>query len=352
MHDFDYDKAPEKLLTPQIVQLLGQIREEKGKQELFLEAHTDDLKSFLEIAKIQSTGASNRIEGIYTSDQRLHELVAQKAEPRNRSEEEIVGYREVLATIYESYDYISVRPNMILQLHRDLYAYSKSAVGGQYKNADNVIAETDEKGERKVHFQPVPAFQTAEAMDQLCDAMNRAWDEERFDRFLLIPMFILDFLCIHPFNDGNGRMSRLLTLLLLYKTNCIVGKYVSVEMLIEKTKETYYEALQRSSYGWHEGDNDYVPFVSYYLGIILKAYRDFESRVSLMQDRSLSKPERIRAVIDGHIGKITKKQLLEQCPDISTTTIERTLGDLVKSGYLRKVGAGRATAYVKAEMME
>ena len=349
MHDFDYDKAPEKLLTPQIVQLLGQIREEKGKQELFLEAHTDDLKSLLEIAKIQSTGASNRIEGIYTSDQRLHELVAQKAEPRNRSEEEIAGYREVLATIHESYDYIPVRPNMILQLHRDLYAYSKSAVGGQYKNADNVIAETDEKGERKVRFQPVPAFQTAEAMDQLCDAMNRAWDEERFDRFLLIPMFILDFLCIHPFNDGNGRMSRLLTLLLLYKTNCIVGKYVSVEMLIEKTKETYYEALQRSSYGWHEGDNDYVPFVSYYLGIILKAYRDFESRVSLMQDRSLSKPERVRAVIDGHIGKITKKQLLEQCPDISTTTIERTLGDLVKSGYIKKVGAGRATAYVKVE---
>lgn len=352
MHDFDYDKAPEKLLTPHIVQLLGQIREEKGKQELFLEAHIDDLKSLLEIAKIQSTGASNRIEGIYTSDQRLHELVAQKAEPRNRSEEEIAGYREVLATIHESYDYIPVRPNMILQLHRDLYAYSKSAVGGQYKNADNVIAETDEKGERKVRFQPVPAFKTAEAMDQLCDAMNRAWDEERFDRFLLIPMFILDFLCIHPFNDGNGRMSRLLTLLLLYKTNCIVGKYVSVEMLIEKTNETYYEALQRSSYGWHEGDNDYVPFVSCYLGIILKAYRDFESRVSLMQDRSLSKPERIRAVIDGHIGKITKKQLLEQCPDISTTTIERTLGDLVKSGYLRKVGAGRATAYVKAEVME
>lgn len=352
MHDFDYDKAPEKLLTPQIVQLLGQIREEKGKQELFLEAHTDDLKSLLEIAKIQSTGASNRIEGIYTSDQRLHELVAQKAEPRNRSEEEIAGYREVLATIHESYDYIPVRPNTILQLHRDLYAYSKSAVGGQYKNADNVIAEKDEKGERKVRFQPVPAFQTAEAMDQLCDAMNRAWDEERFDRFLLIPMFILDFLCIHPFNDGNGRMSRLLTLLLLYKTNCIVGKYVSVERLIEKTKETYYEALQRSSYGWHEGDNDYVPFVSYYLGIILKAYRDFERRVSLMQDRSLTKPERIRAVIDGHIGKITKKQLLEQCPDISQTTIERTLGELVKSGYLKKVGAGRATAYVKVEMMK
>lgn len=352
MHHFDYDKAPEKLLTPQIVQLLGQIREEKGKQELFLEANADELKSLLEIAKIQSTGASNRIEGIYTSEQRLQELVAQKAEPRNRSEEEIAGYREVLATIHESYDYIPVRPNMLLQLHRDLYAYSRSAAGGQYKNGDNVIAETDESGNRRVRFQPVPAFQTAEAMDALCDEMNRAWNDEKFDKLLLMPLFILDFLCIHPFNDGNGRMSRLLTLLLLYKNGCIVGKYISIEMLIEKSKETYYEALQRSSYGWHENANDYAPFVSYYLGIVLKAYREFESRVRLMQDRSLSKPERIRTVIDGHIGKISKKQLAEQCPDISLTTIERTLGELVKSGYIKKVGAGRATAYVKAEDVE
>lgn len=352
MHHFDYDKAPEKLLTPQIVQLLGQIREEKGKQELFLEANADELKSLLEIAKIQSTGASNRIEGIYTSEQRLQELVAQKAEPRNRSEEEIAGYREVLATIHESYDYIPVRPNMLLQLHRDLYAYSRSAAGGQYKNADNVIAETDESGNRRVRFQPVPAFQTAEAMDALCDEMNRAWNDEKFDKLLLMPLFILDFLCIHPFNDGNGRMSRLLTLLLLYKNDCIVGKYISIEMLIEKSKETYYEALQHSSHGWHKNANDYAPFVSYYLGIVLKAYREFESRVRLMQDRSLSKPERIRTVIDGHIGKISKKQLAEQCPDISLTTIERTLGELVKSGYIKKVGAGRATAYVKAEDVE
>lgn len=352
MHHFDYERTPEKLLTPQIVQLLGQIREEKGKQELFLEANVDELKHLLEIAKIQSTGASNRIEGIYTSDLRLKELVSEKAEPRNRSEEEIAGYREVLATIHESYDYIPVKPNMLLQLHRDLYSYSKSAVGGKYKNDDNVITETDEAGVRKVRFQPVPAFQTAEAMDQLCDEMNKAWQDEKFDKLLLIPMFILDFLCIHPFNDGNGRMSRLLTLLFLYKNGCIVGKYISIEMLIEKTKETYYEALQRSSYGWHEDINDYVPFVSYYLGIVLKAYREFESRVKLMQDRSLSKPKRIKAVIDGHIGKITKRQLVEQCPDISLTTIERALGDLVKSGYIKKVGAGRSTAYIKADYLE
>lgn len=352
MHCFDYKKDPEKLLTPQIVQLLGQIREEKGKQELFLEANIDELKSLLEIAKIQSTGASNRIEGIYTSDQRLQELVSHKAEPRNRSEEEIAGYREVLSVIHESYDYIPVRSNMILQLHRDLYSYSTGASGGQYKTADNIIAETDIDGNSRVRFQPVSAFQTADAMEQLCDEMYKAWNNEIFDKLLLIPMFILDFLCIHPFNDGNGRMSRLLTLLLLYKSGCIVGKYVSVEMIIEKTKETYYEALQQSSFGWHENENDYVPFVSYYLGIILKFYREFESRVELLQNRSLSKPERIKTIIDGHIGKISKKQIAEQCPDISVTTIERTLADLVKTGYIKKTGAGRATAYIKSDVLD
>lgn len=352
MHCFDYKKDPEKLLTPQIVQLLGQIREEKGKQELFLEANIDELKSLLEIAKIQSTGASNRIEGIYTSDQRLQELVSHKAKPRNRSEEEIAGYREVLSVIHESYDYIPVRSNMILQLHRDLYSYSTGASGGQYKTADNIIAETDIDGNSRVRFQPVSAFQTADAMEQLCDEMYKAWNNEIFDKLLLIPMFILDFLCIHPFNDGNGRMSRLLTLLLLYKSGCIVGKYVSVEMIIEKTKETYYEALQQSSFGWHENENDYVPFVSYYLGIILKSYREFESRVELLQNRSLSKPERIKTIIDGHIGKISKKQIAEQCPDISVTTIERTLADLVKTGYIKKTGAGRATAYIKSDVLD
>ncbi len=352
MHCFDYKKDPEKLLTPQIVQLLGQIREEKGKQELFLEANIDELKSLLEIAKIQSTGASNRIEGIYTSDQRLQELVSHKAEPRNRSEEEIAGYREVLSVIHESYDYIPVRSNMILQLHRDLYSYSTGASGGQYKTADNIIAETDIDGNSRVRFQPVSAFQTADAMEQLCDEMYKAWNDEIFDKLLLISMFILDFLCIHPFNDGNGRMSRLLTLLLLYKSGCIVGKYVSVEMIIEKTKETYYEALQQSSFGWHENENDYVPFVAYYLGIILKSYREFESRVELLQNRSLSKPERIKTIIDGHIGKISKKQIAEQCPDISVTTIERTLADLVKTGYIKKTGAGRATAYIKSDVLD
>lgn len=347
MRDFDYITSPAKLLTPEIVQMVASIHEHKGKQELFLEANIDELKTLLEVALIQSTGASNRIEGIFTSDKRLEELVSQKAEPRNRSEQEIAGYREVLATIHESYEYINPRPNIILQLHRDLYSYSQGAAGGSYKNSDNVIAETDAEGHQKARFIPVPAFQTAEAMEELCSCFLEAWEADRIDKLVLIPMFILDFLCIHPFNDGNGRMSRLLTLLLFYKAGYIVGKYVSMEMLIEKTKETYYEALQASSTGWHEGENSYEPFVKYYLGIMLKAYNEFESRVEHLKYRSLSKPDRIKAVIDNKVGKITKKEIMELCPDISKVTVERTLTDLVKNGYIAKVGAGPSTGYVR-----
>ena len=347
MRDFDYITSPAKLLTPEIVQMVGSIHEHKGKQELFLEANIDELKTLLEVALIQSTGASNRIEGIFTSDKRLEELVSQKAEPRNRSEQEIAGYREVLATIHESYEYINPRPNIILQLHRDLYSYSQGAAGGCYKNSDNVIAETNAEGHQKARFVPVPAFQTSEAMEELCSRFLEAWEVDRIDKLVLIPMFILDFLCIHPFNDGNGRMSRLLTLLLFYKAGYIVGKYVSMEMLIEKTKETYYEALQASSTGWHEGENSYEPFVKYYLGIMLKAYNEFESRVEHLKHRSLSKPDRIKAVIDNKVGKITKKEIMELCPDISKVTVERTLTDLVKSGHIAKVGAGPSTGYVR-----
>lgn len=347
MHFFDYKIKPLECLTPEIVGMLVDIHEHKGRQELFIETHTDELNALLDVAKIQSIGASNRIEGIYTTDQRLEELVREKAEPRNRSEQEIAGYREVLATVHENYEYVVPRPNIILQLHRDLYSYSKSAVGGNYKNTDNLIAEVDAEGKQKTRFLPVPAFQTPEAMDNLCNSFFEALEKNEFDSLILIPMFILDFLCIHPFNDGNGRMSRLLTLLLLYKSGYIVGKYISIELLIEKTKDTYYEALQDSSLGWHEDENQYGSFVKYYLGVLLKAYKEFENRVEHLRYRKMSKPERIKAVIDQRVGKITKKEIMEYCPDISKVTVERTLTSLVKEGYVQKIGAGAATAYVK-----
>lgn len=349
MHDYRYIDAPSKLLTPDIVNLLSTIHEYKGKQELYIEAQPDVLTALLDIAKIQSTKASNKIEGIFTSDERLEALVMEKAEPQNRSEEEIAGYREVLATVHESYEYIPLTPNNILQLHRDLYSFSGSDNGGKFKNVDNVIAESGKDGKQKVRFVPVPAFQTTEAMEQLCESFRFAMENGQYDALLLVPMFILDFLCIHPFNDGNGRMSRLLTLLLLYRSGYIVGKYISVEKLIEKSKETYYEVLRNSSVGWHDNENDYAPFVRYYLGVILKAYKEFQERVEHLHYRNLSKSERVKAVFDKKVGKLTKADIVAYCPDISETTIERTLKELLDAGYIEKVGKARATEYIKIE---
>ena len=347
MHIFDYKETPKHLLTPDIVNMLSSLHEFRGKQELYIEAESDVLTALLDIAKIQSTKASNKIEGIYTSDERLEALVMEKSEPRNRSEEEIAGYREVLATVHDSYEYIPIRPNNILQLHRDLYSFSSSDTGGRYKNTDNVIAESGKDGQQRVRFIPVSAFQTPEAMENLCDEFNNAITRSEYDPLLLIPMFILDFLCIHPFNDGNGRMSRLLTLLLLYRSGYIVGKYISMEMLIEKTKDTYYEALQNSSIEWHNNQSDYTSFVRYYLGVLLKGYNEFQDRIEHLKYRKLSKADRVKAVFEKRLGIVKKSDIATLCPDISETTIERTLKELLETGFIEKVGKGRATGYTR-----
>lgn len=346
MRTYDYSKKWQQFLTPEIVTMLSQIHEFKGEQNLFIEAQSDTLTQLVEIAKIQSTEASNKIEGIFTSDERLKKLVTNKTTPRSRNEQEIAGYRDVLSTIHDSYEFIPVRPSIILQLHRDLYKFSGKSIGGTYKNADNIIAEEDAEGNRFVRFQPVPAWETPGAIESLCDAFDDAIARNEADPLLIIPMFILDFLCIHPFNDGNGRMSRLLTLLLLYRAGYIVGKYVSIEKAIEESKETYYEALQSSSQDWHEEENDYSRFVRYMLGVILSAYRDFSARVKVLATSGMSKPERIREIIKDTLGKITKTEIMQKCPDISQVTIQRTLNDLVKNGEIVKISGGRYTSYV------
>ena len=345
MREYNYVKNYEKLLTPDIVGLLSQIHEYKGEQKLFIEAQSDTLTQLLEIAKIQSTEGSNRIEGIYTSDDRLKKIVLDKTMPKSRSEKEIAGYRDVLSAIHESHDFIPPKPSIILQLHRDLYKYSGMSIGGCYKNSDNVIEEEDVQGNKWVRFRPVPAWETAEAMDRACAALDTALNDPKVDNLIIIPMFILDFLCIHPFHDGNGRMSRLLTLLLLYRSGYIVGKYISIEKMIEQSKQTYYDKLQESSADWHEGTNTYEPFVSYMLGVIVAAYREFSSRVQALTTSDLSKPDRIREIIKGTLGKITKAELMAKCPDISQITIQRTLAELQKKGEILKIGGGRYTAY-------
>jgi len=341
MREFNYNIIYTKLLTPEIVALLTQIHEHKGESA---QVQEDSLTHLIEIARIQSTEASNKIEGIYTSDERLQQIVKDKTTPRNRSEREIAGYRDVLTTIHENHDYIPVKPSLILQLHRDLYKFSGMNIGGSYKPADNVISEEDTEGNKHIRFVPVSAWETPDAMERLCAAFNDACNGGECDPLLLIPVFILDFLCIHPFNDGNGRMSRLLTLLLLYRAGYNVGKYVSIEKLIEKTKDAYYDDLQESSFQWHEEKNDYIPFVTYQLGVILAAYREFSDRVRMITENT-RKPNRVRDIIKGHLGKITKTEIMQQCLDISQTTIQRALNDLVKSGEIIKIGGGRYTSY-------
>lgn len=344
MRDYNYKEKWSKLLTPEIVKKLTLINEYKGEQRLFIEAHKDELIELVEIAKIQSTEASNRIEGIFTADDRIKSLVQAKTTPRDRDEAEIAGYRDVLNTIHENYDYIPINANYILQLHRDLYKFLGSTDGGRFKTSDNIIRETDADGNECVRFRPVPAWETAPSIDELCKSYHEAKSEA--DPLLLSLMFILDFLCIHPFNDGNGRMSRLLTLLLLYQSGFIVGKYISIERIIEESKETYYEVLQDSSINWHENENDYKPFVNYMLGVVVNAYKEFESRVELLTNPNLSKADRVREIIRKHIGTITKAELLNMNPDISDTTIQRALADLLKNGEIEKIGGGRYTKYV------
>lgn len=351
MRQFEYKESWKRLLTPNIVSLLTSIHEYKGEQNLFIESNSDKLVELLEIAKIQSTEASNKIEGIITTDDRLKKLVMDKTMPKSRSEKEIAGYRDVLNTIHESYEYIPINANYILQLHGDLYKYNGMSLGGKFKSTDNIIAEVDSSGNQKIRFQPIEAWATPEAMLNMCNAYNDALNNN-IDPLILMPMFILDFLCIHPFNDGNGRMSRLLTLLLLYKSGYIVGKYISIEKLIEKSKDTYYEQLQASSYEWHDNKNDYEPFVEYYLGVVIAAYKEFSGRVQTLIESGMNKPERIREVIRKHIGKITKSQIMEKCPDISDTTVQRTLTELLKKNEIIKLSGGRYTSYIWNEEKE
>ena len=345
MRNYDYREKWKKLLTPEIISLLTAVHEYKGEQRLIAERYADVLADLVDIARIQSTESSNKIEGIYTSDERLKKIVLDKTMPRNRNEQEIAGYRDVLNTIHENYDFIPIRSTLLLQLHRDLYKFQGAGSGGVFKSVDNTIEEIDENGNTRVRFQPVPAWETPEAVNQLCAAYKKVLEEPNVDPLLIMPMFILDFLCIHPFRDGNGRMSRLLTLLLLYQAGYYVGKYISIEKLIERTKESYYEELQASSMGWHEEENDYAPFVKYFLGVVVASYREFFERTKLITSVKMSKPERIAEEIRNHIGTITKAELVEQVPDVSQTTVQRTLTELTKQGKILKLGAGPYIKY-------
>ena len=332
----------------ELLGLIAAIYKEAGKQELYLKQRPEDLEKLVEIAKVQSTEASNAIEGIRTTNTRIRQLVAEKTTPRNRSEQEIAGYRDVLNIIHESFDAIPITQNYILQLHKILYSQTNNPIAGRTKNVQNYISATYPDGHTEILFTPLAPYETPDALDRICVEYNRVIGNMELEPLIAIPIFIHDFLCIHPFNDGNGRMSRLLTMLLLYRSGFYVGKYISLEAKIAKNKDLYYDALSASQEGWHEGKDDPVPFIKYLLGTILAAYRDFEDRFSLVETK-LPAIETVRRAAHNKIGRFTKQDIRELCPSLSLSSVEGALRKLVESGELRREGNGKNTCYYRTE---
>lgn len=348
MRQFDYSKLKAIAWDSEVLSLVAQIHECKGRQEMYLAQKPAALDRLVEIAKVQSTEASNKIEGIVTTNTRIKQLCEEKTTPRNRDEEEISGYRDVLNTIHESYEYIPLTANYILQLHGMLYHYSGRGIGGRFKNVQNYISETHADGTTFVRFTPLEPYETPDAVAAICESYNKAIDDGIIDPLLLIPIFINDFLCIHPFNDGNGRMSRLLTTLLLYRSGYVIGRYISLESKIAKNKNLYYDALEQCQKGWNENTEDPTPFIKYLLQTILAAYRDFEERVAMV-DEKLPAIETVRRAVYHKIGKFTKSEVMELCPTLSKASIENAIKKLVEQGLLVRHGTGRSTFYTRSD---
>lgn len=346
MRDFHYAAIREQKWDSEVLGLIAAIYKEAGKQEMYLKQRPEELEKLVEIAKIQSTEASNAIEGIVTTSTRIRQLVEEKTTPRNRDEQEIAGYRDALSVIHENFDVIPITRNYILQLHKILYSHMNNPMAGQTKNVQNYISATYPDGHTETLFTPLAPFETPEALDRICEEYNRAVGNMEVEPLILIPIFIHDFLCIHPFNDGNGRMSRLLTTLLLYRSGFYVGKYISLEAKIAKNKDLYYDALRQSQAGWHEGHEDAMPFIKYLLGIVLSAYRDFEERFTLVEKKQPAL-EMVRQATLHKIGRFTKQDIRELCPSLSVSSIEGALHKLVSSGELAREGSGKSTCYYR-----
>lgn len=351
MRDFDYTRLKERTWDSEILFYVAQIHEYKGKQELFLRQKPVELNRLTEIAKAQSTESSNRIEGIVTTNPRLQELMADKTTPRNRDEEEILGYRNVLNLIHENYAVIPVTPNYILQLHGEMMKYTGLTYAGKFKTAPNEIDMITGDGQRVTLFTPLAPYETPEAIQRICDSFQTALALEVIDPLILIPCFIVDFLCIHPFNDGNGRMSRLLTLLLLYRCGYLVGQYISIEKAIADTKESYYQALAVSDQGWKDEKNDPKAFIKYMLAIILTCYKEFESRVITVEGTGIRSTsyDIVRSCVERKIGTFTKREVLIECPKLGSSSVEEALRKLVREGFIVRYGSGRNTHYARSD---
>ena len=346
MRNFNYSKIKDIKWDSEILSFVASIYRYQGKQELYLKQRPNELEKLIDIAKIQSTESSNEIEGIVTTSVRLKQLLEEKTTPRNRNEQEIVGYRDVLDIIHENFDVIPISRNYILQMHKILYSHMNNPLAGKTKNVQNYISATYPDGHSEVLFTPLSPFETPGALDRICDEYNRVIGNSEVEPIIMIPIFIHDFLCIHPFNDGNGRLSRLLTTLLLYKNGFYVGRYISLESLIARDKAAYYEALNKAGVNWHDGNEDVVPFIKYLLRIILAAYKAFDDRFSIVENK-LSAVEMVRKAALQKLGRFTKQDIRELCPSLSISSIEGSLRKLVEEGELRREGVGRSTKYIR-----
>ena len=346
MRPFNYSEIKNQKWDSGTLGLIAAIYKEAGKQEMYLKQRPEELEKLVEIAKIQSTEASNAIEGIVTTSTRIKQLVKEKTTPKNRDEQEIAGYRDVLNIIHESFDAIPLSQNYILQLHKILYSHMNNPMAGRIKSVQNYISAAYSDNHTEILFTPLAPFETSEALDKICEEYNRVIGNMEVEPLIAIPVFIHDFLCIHPFNDGNGRMSRLLTTLLLYRNGFYVGKYISLEAKIAKNKDLYYDALGRAQIGWHEGKEDVVPFIKYLLGTVLAAYRDFAHRFALVEIK-LPALETVRRAALNKIGRFTKQDIRELCPSLSISSIEGGLRKLVSAGELKREGSGKNICYYR-----
>ncbi|BDR57027.1 Fic family protein [Xylocopilactobacillus apis] len=346
MKKFDYKTLNNLTITAEMAKKIALIFELRGKLSVSLKPKSVALDRLVEVAKIQSTDSSNRIEGIYTSQGRLRQLMAEKTMPQNRSEEEISGYRDVLKLILEQSEYMPLNSKTILTLHKHLFNFTSSSWAGKYKDSDNQIITNYKDGHSEIRFIPPSSTVTPELVDELCQKYTLALEEDHFVKILLVGAFVFDFVSIHPFNDGNGRMSRLLTLIFLYQNGYDVGKYISIEKLIERTKDQYYSSLQESSEGWSDNKNSYEPFLNYFLSVMLQAYRELTERIDFTEGTKHSAKELIFKNLENELRPLSKSELVALIPDYSQTTIERSLGELVAANRITKIGVGRATKYI------
>ncbi len=347
MRVFDYSFLNNGLLPAGLIHLTSSIASLKTMAGVRKNAYAQVFTELESIAKVQSVKSSNAIEGIVASDARVRAIVNQNSAPLNHNEAAIAGYRDALNAVHLGYEHLDFRQSNILRLHEIMMSIAGYETGGQYKTDDNVILEVDAHGQQRVRFRPTPAAETPQAMEQLELAYMAASSDANIHQLLLIPCVILDFLCIHPFRDGNGRMSRLLSLLLLYKNGYDAGKYVSFEEQINNYKGYYYEALRQSSEGWAQNENSYFPFMENFLSTLYMCYKELDKRFAVVHGKRITKKSRIEATVLNSLTPISKSDICQILPDVSPTTVEAVLGAMVKSGSIRRLGQGRNTRYIK-----